>query len=362
MAQHGPIEFKLLGPIEARAGDRALPLGGTKQRTLLALLLLHPNEVVPLEKLIDELWGEQPPPSAPHTVEGYISRLRALLTPHGPTLTRRGSGYVLQLTDALLDIDRFEELRAAASLAAHAGDHERAASLANEALALWRGPALVDVELRSEAERLDELRVQALETRIDADLALGRHEDVVGELRRLVDAHGYREHTVAQLMVALYRSGRQAEALETYEATRRALADELGLQPTAALQRLSGEIVRQDPRLAVPGEPVAAPPQAPRRGRRRVVLGLAGVTATAGALAIVLAGAADDNPLSSPSPRVALVLPFEPEPGLAWPVVTAVTDGLHRSAREFDVETAIIVLNEFEANPEEVGEGLLSSS
>ena len=215
---------------------------------------------MPVERLFDEVWGDDPPASAAHSLESYVSRLRRALSPYGVAVERRGRGYRIDLGGAVLDSQVFEELVNQAARALAALDHPRAASIAKEALGLWHGPVLADVTLhlesRAEAERLDELRLRALEIRVDADLALGRHGELVGELRRMVEETPHRERLVAQLMVALYRSGRHVEALEVYERTRRDLDDDLGLQPGEELQRLAGQIVRQEPHLRTPAQPV----------------------------------------------------------------------------------------------------------
>jgi DNA-binding SARP family transcriptional activator len=223
-----------------------------------------------------------------------VSRLRQALAPHGAALERRGGGYRIDLGRAVLDSQVFEALVDEAAQASATGDDSRAAVLAKEALGLWYGPVLSGVPLRSdgraEAERLDELRSRALEIRVDADLALGRHTEVVGELRRLVDESPYRERLVAQLMVALYRSGRQAEALDIYERTRRTMGDELGLQPGEELQRLAGQIVRQEPQLRTPARAFQAPKDQRTmlpRGKRGSAIALAGALIAA-ALALAL--------------------------------------------------------------------------
>ena len=183
------LEFRVLGPLEVRLGDKSLPLGGAKQRAVLAVLLLREGEVVPVERLVDEVWGDDPPPSAVHSLESYVSRLRQLFNGHGPTLVRRGAGYSLELRGAMLDARTFLELQEDASAAAADGEPPRAVALTTAALAVWRGPALADVALasagRAEAERLEELRLRTYEVRFDAELALGRHAQVVGEGDRL---------------------------------------------------------------------------------------------------------------------------------------------------------------------------------
>jgi DNA-binding SARP family transcriptional activator/basic membrane lipoprotein Med (substrate-binding protein (PBP1-ABC) superfamily) len=315
MAPH--LEIGLLGPLEVRYDGEDVALGGAKQRALLAILLLRAGTVVTIERLIDDVWGDNPPPSAAHSLEAYVSRLRQLLGSRGLSLTRRGAGYCLELEDAVvLDVRRFEPLAADVSLAAAIGDHRRVSELAAEALALWRGPALADVALaspgRADAERLEELRLRLLEQRFDAELALGRHEQLLVELQVLVGQNPYRERFVGQLMLALYRSGRQADALEAYERTRVALDDDLGLQPSAELRQLSGQIVRQEPALRRPPVvhdhgPIRAAVES--RARRVGSLVLVGA-ATAAAVALTAEGSAPTVLHPPPAPdRVAIVLP-----------------------------------------------------
>lgn len=239
----GDTEFRLLGSLEVRTRDRPLALGGLKQRALLALLLLNANRVVARERIVDELWGEDPPETGVATVQVYVSRLRKLL-PEG-TLVTSPPGYLLSVESEALDLRRFERLVAEARSA----QPERAASLLREALELWRGPPLAEFEdepfARSEGGRLDDLRLAALEDRIEADLALARHADLVGELEVLIEQEPHRERLRAALMLALYRAGRPAEALEAYRSAREAL-DEIGLEPGAALRRLEKQILTQD--------------------------------------------------------------------------------------------------------------------
>ena len=284
-----------------------------------------------------------------------MSRLRQALAPHSAALERRGGGYRIDLGRAVLDSQVFEALVDEAAQASAAGDDTRAAVLAKEALGLWYGPVLSGVPLRSDgragAERLDELRSRALEIRVDADLALGRHTELVGELRRLVDESPYRERLVAQLMVALYRSGRQAEALDVYERTRRTLGDELGLQPGEELQRLAGQIVRQEPQLRTPAR-AFQPPKDQRtvlpRGRKRSAIALAGAliaAALALALALGLTVLTDAGVTGAEGPtRVALIRMWNP--GVAgddqgWgPFV----EGLLGAEREHELEAEVIDL------------------
>jgi len=284
------MEFRLLGPLEVEGEDGVVPLGSGKQRALLAILLLQANERLARERLIDELWGEEPPASAAHSLEVYVSRLRkALLQGEAGAeslLATRGTGYVLQLDGQSSDLARFEGLVAES----RGAEPERRAALLREALSVWRGPALADVELpgpaRASAERLDELRLVALEERIEADLALGRERELVGELQALVAAHPLRERMRSQHMRALYRSGRQADALESYRDAQRALGD-LGLEPSPELRALQRQILNHDPELRPTGAAVERAPGRPGR-TRWVLVGLA-CLALAGAVAAILA-------------------------------------------------------------------------
>ncbi len=267
------IEFRILGPLEVRSRERELSLGGAKQRALLAILLLHTNEVVSIDRLVDELWGDRPPATASKVVQVYVSKLRKAFEErhgrgeHEQVLVTRTPGYMLRVEPGQLDADRFERLVDQGRQQLASGSAQPAAHTLLEALALWRGPALADFALepfaQSEIARLEEARITALEERIEADLALGRHAELVGELESLLTAHPLRERLRGQLMTALYRSGRQAEALETYRQGRRRLADDLGLEPGQALKRLERSILEQDPALghvALAPAPSPAPP------------------------------------------------------------------------------------------------------
>jgi DNA-binding SARP family transcriptional activator/basic membrane lipoprotein Med (substrate-binding protein (PBP1-ABC) superfamily) len=296
-----------------------ISVGGPKQRAVLALLLLQADEVVSVERLIDEVWGDNPPPSAGHSLEAYVSRLRSILAGESPTLVRHGAGYSLRLNDGLLDSHAFTELAAGASQAAAENDPERAAELATRALALWRGSALADVALgsssRAEVERLDELRLRVLELRIDAGLALEREAGLIGELQVLVAQNPYRERFVAQLMLALYRTGRHADALDVYEKAR-GLLDDVGLQPTTELQQLSGQIVRQEPQLSRPATALRRDTKPRTRQSKARAIGLAFGTALALVMAVTASGSAPDPAAAAAasvsSARVALVLPRSP--------------------------------------------------
>lgn len=248
------MEFLILGPLEVRQDGQALSLGGAKQRAVLAILLLEANRVVAVERLAELLWGDKPPPTAAHAIEVYISQLRRTLEPDGSPyrlLLTGPAGYSLRIDAGSIDATRFQRL---VDSAAELSLEDRKVQL-TKALALWRGAALADFAAESfaigEAARLGELRVHAIEERIDADLALGRHAVVVGELVALTGEHPLRERLSGQLMVALYRSGRQAEASDVYQRTRERLVEELGMEPGPNLQSLLRQIVTQDPALTV---------------------------------------------------------------------------------------------------------------
>ena len=248
------IDFRILGPLEARDGERELPLGGGKQRALLALLLVNANRTVSIDRIVDELWGDEVPESAQKMVQIYVSKLRKVLSPG--MLRTRPPGYSLELGPDELDLHRFERAVVEARRELDAGRAQQAADLLREALALWRGPALAEFAAepfaQPEGARLEELRVAALEARLEADLALGRHESVVSELEALTGRHPLRERLRSQHMLALYRSGRHAEALAGYQSFRRRLADELGMEPSASLRELERLILQQDPSLELP--------------------------------------------------------------------------------------------------------------
>jgi DNA-binding SARP family transcriptional activator len=235
------VEYDLLGPLEVRNDGQPLAVGHGKQRALLAVLALNAGRVVPAERLIDELWGDEPPATAATALQVYISRLRKSLGEGA--IETRAPGYLLE---GDVDVRRFDELVAEA----RRSEPSRTAELLDEALGLWRGGALCDCELPLEAARLEEQRVTALEQRIEADLASGRSSELVGELESLVAEHPLREPFRAQLMLALYRAGRQAEALEAYRSARTTLLDELGIEPSPRLQQLEQAILRQDDSLA----------------------------------------------------------------------------------------------------------------
>jgi YVTN family beta-propeller protein len=281
------MEFRVLGSLEVVDHDGPVALGAPKQRALLAVLLLHRGEPVSSDRLIDEIWGEQPPASATKLVQGYVSSLRKVLG--DGRLVTQGRGYVLRVEQGETDVDRFEALVAEGRAALEDGDALTGAAVLREALAVWRGPALSDFVYepfaQSEIARLEEARLAALEDRIDADLPSGEHARLVGELEALVREHPLRERFQGQLMLALYRSGRQADALETYHIARDRLIDELGLEPGPELKELERAILAQDPALSAPRRRTARPPRTVARARWRG----GWLIASGGALLLVLA-------------------------------------------------------------------------
>src|SRR5581483_4267908 len=257
-----PVTFRLLGPLEAWEDGREIDLGTGRQRALLALLLVHVNEVVSADRLIDQLWAGHPPASAPKVLQGYVSQLRRVLP--ADTIRTRHPGYVLVSDET--DAQEFVRLVDEASAAGPA----EAASLLERALALWRGRPLAEFEYEDWAQvhiaRLEGRRRAALEDRIDVDLELGRHAQLVPELEALLAGDPLRERLRSQLMLALYRSDRQADALEVYAQGRKKL-DELGLEPSPSLDELQLAILRHDAGLAPPPRPTALPSALARRGR-----------------------------------------------------------------------------------------------
>jgi WD40 repeat protein/DNA-binding SARP family transcriptional activator len=279
------LDFRILGPIEVAGPGGAIRLGGRKQRAVLAILLLRANQVVPVEQLADDLYGGGAPATAVGQVRDHVSQLRKLLDLNGDgaavtPLETRAPGYLLRARPEEVDSLRFERALEVASVELRSGDAAAAAARLREALALWRGPALADFAYdrfaHAEIERLEELRIAALGQRIEADLALGKHSAVVGELQGLVAEHPLREEFCRQLMVALYRSERQAEAVETYHAVRRSLVDKLGIEASQELRELVSRILRQDSDLELP-RPASRdglrrpPPANPYKGLRAFV-------------------------------------------------------------------------------------------
>ena len=243
------MDFRILGPLEALDGPRPVALGGRRRRAVLAALLLHPNETLSNERLIDDLWGESPPPNAIKTLQVNVSRLRKAL-PEGVLVTR-GHGYELCVESEQVDAWRFERLldEGRAELAAERPDG--ALDALERALALWRGAPLADLAYepfaQAEIARLSDLRMAAGEQLVDAKLALGRHGEVIGPLERMVEEHPYHERLRAQLMLALYRADRQADALQAYQDARRQLVEELGIEPGERLRELEAAMLAQDP-------------------------------------------------------------------------------------------------------------------
>jgi DNA-binding SARP family transcriptional activator len=266
------VQFRLLGPLEAQDGERRVDLGRPKQRAVLAVLLVHANHVVPLDRLIEELWGEEPPPHAAASLQTYVSNLRRALEPGRPAralsrvLVSQPPGYRLVVGAEDLDTARFAALAEDGHRLLRASRPAAAVRVLREGLALWRGPALAEVAdeafAQAERNRLEELRVAALEDRLAADLDLGGHAAAVAELEDLAGRYPFRERLHGLLMLALYRSGRQGEALQAFHAARRALADELGIDPGRWLRQLEADILHQDPGLdwtQPPEEPGPSP-------------------------------------------------------------------------------------------------------
>ena len=296
------MEFHILGPLEVTDEGKTLPLGGSKQRALLALLLVRPNEPVSVDRIVDELWGERPPTTAPKNVQVYVSHLRKVLGEG--TIATTPAGYALHVADGSLDAQQAEQ-------ALELGQSKAAAEqveLLRAALGLWRGRPygeLADLpSVRAEIVRLEELRLHLLKRRIGAELELGRHEEVVPELEKLVAAHPLDERLRAQLMLALYQSGRQAEALEVYRDARRTLDEELGLEPDEDLRDLERRILAHDPALRPPPPPTR-PEHVGQRRRKRLPLASyvgAGFLAVAILVGAVLAFTGED-------PAVEIVVP-----------------------------------------------------
>jgi DNA-binding SARP family transcriptional activator len=287
------VQYRLLGEFEASDAGRPIEIPPGRQRSLLALLLIHKNTVVSTERLVDELWDESPPATAEKTIHVYVSRLRKRI-PAGRLVTR-GSGYLLRVEEGELDADRFESMLRDGRHALAAGEARRAARVLADGLALWRGSALADFRYepfaQAEIARLEELRLAAQIELADAELALGRHEQLVPQLRNLLQRHPLQERLRGQLMLALYRSGRQSEALESYREGRNTLVAELGIEPGPELKELEQAILRQDARLpgrGTDGIGVAKAEFRRRRLPRRLMLAVAATLVAGIALAAVL--------------------------------------------------------------------------
>ena len=305
------LRFNVLGELEAVRDGAPLDLGPRKQRAVLAALLLSANRVVPTERLIDDLWGDEPPETARAALQVHVAGLRKALGEDSVRLVTRSPGYVLEVEPGALDLERFNELCAGARAES---DGALRSELLAEALALWRDVPLAGLhgEPFAVAARphLEELRLGALEQRIDADLELGRHAALVAELDTLVAEHPYRERFRGQQMLALYRSGRQADALAAYRAARQASIDDLGLEPGPELRSLERAMLEQDPALAAPDAPPSATaPEAAHRPRRRILVGAAIALAGLAAAAVLLAVLGrDDSPTLSVAPNSVAVI------------------------------------------------------
>ena len=345
------MEFRILGPLEALDGGRPIAIPGAKERALLTLLLLRADQTVPFERIVDELWGTEPPETARKSLQVRVSGLRKALG--ADVVVTRGRGYSVLLGDSTLDLRSFERGLERGRRALEAERYGEAAAALREALSLWRGLPLQDFAYETFAQaaihRLEELRLVALELRIEADLALGREHDLVPELEQLVAEQPLREHLYAQLMLALYRSGRQADALAAYHEARRALVDELGIEPGTRLRELEHAILRQDAELL---------PSVARPADRLILVGASG----RGSIEPLLSVA---EPLSRRPPRELIVtrsvseaaeLPLAAtaveEERLALQsrgvvaraaaLVTADGSGLVRLAREQDVDLLLV--------------------
>ena len=285
------MEFQILGPLEVRIDGRNVDIGGARQRALLAVLLLHPNRVVSTDQLLDALWGEQAPGTGTKALQVYVSRLRKTLGQD--RILTKAPGYELRVEPGELDVDRVRALI----------DQRKP----EEALALWRGPPLADFAYeafaQTEVARLEELRLGVLEERIDMELARGRHGLLAGELEALVREYPLRERFVWQLMLALYRSGRQAEALEAYQRARQHAVEELGIEPGPALRKLERQILNQDDALGAP----ASPAEREMRISPLVYAGAALLVAALVATAVILARRSDAGLTSVPVNSVGVV-------------------------------------------------------
>jgi YVTN family beta-propeller protein len=365
-AKTGSAQFGMLGPLEVWRSGQAVALGGPRQRAVLALLLLEANRVVSMDRLAEDLWGGHPPEGWATTVQTYVFHLRHALEPDrargatGAVLVTKGRGYLLRVDRGHLDAAAFEDGFAAGRAALEAGRYAEAAGTLRQALGLWRGPVLADLDgyafTRPEAARLDELRLAALDARIDADLALGRHDALTAELEQLAAGHPLRERLHGQLMLALYRCGRQADALAAYRRVRDLLAGELGIDPGEPLQRLHASVLAHDPALdwhpasqapadghrAGAGDPTASPAPQPsgmrpvtgdretawvrRRGRRLLAIGSALAVAAAACIVAVARPWAGEPAGRLPANSVGLIDPSGGRVGA--PVAVGSPEGL----------------------------------
>ena len=315
------LQFRILGPLEVRRDGALVDLGPRKQRAVLALLLLNANRVLSTERLIDELWGDTPPETARSALQVYVAGLRKALGGEGSALRTSTPGYVLDVEPGALDLDCFSALRAEAR--AEADDAHRS-ELLREALELWRDTPLADLSgepfTATAVAPFEEQRLQAVEERIDADLALGRHTVLVPELEALVAEHPYRERLRAQLMLALYRSGRQAEALAAYQAARRTLGEELGLEPGPELRDLEGAILRQDAQLTLEASVSSSAETRSEDSSRRRALIVGAILIVAAAAGIALLLRDGSAPVTVPPGSVAAIDPADNEVVAVLPV------------------------------------------
>src|SRR5919106_253479 len=259
------LEIRVLGRVDALVDGRAVPLRGSKQRAVLAMLALSANRTVGADELIDGLWGEEPPASAAKNVQLYVSQLRKALAAggDGASIVTHGRGYELRLPEDAVDATRFERLVEEA--ARESANDAAASGVAGAALELWRGAPLADVAAEpfaaAEIGRLEELHLRAVELAIDAELAAGRHDEVIAQLEELIAEEPLRERLHAQRMLALYRAGRQSDALDAYRRARETLVEQIGVEPGPELQRLQAAILDQDPSLDAPPPVVELPVQ-----------------------------------------------------------------------------------------------------
>lgn len=315
------MEFRILGPLEVYdASGTEIRLPGGREKALLVALLLHRGEVVSIDALIDALWGEHPPSTAPKAIQGYVSHIRRALAGENGALVTQSPGYAMRIADSQLDAARFERLAADGQRTLEDGDAEGALVVLDSALRLWRGPALAEFAFddfaQHEIQRLTERRLEAVEDRAQALLELGRHGGLVSELETLVSEHPLRERLRAQLMLALCRSGRTADALQAYKDGARRYR-ELGLDPPGELRSLERSILDQDPSIAAPARapierpeaPVALPRPPQRRAGRDLVALLAAVALALTVAGLVLAGRDGPSTVAVVPPAVAVVDP-----------------------------------------------------
>lgn len=346
------MEFRQLGRLELVDGGTAVRLGGPRQRALLAFLLLHRNEPVSTERIVDALWERDAPRTAAQIVRVYVSQLRKLVGPE--TLRTEGSGYMLRVADEDVDVVRFERRVVEGRQLRAAGEAAAAVDAFDEALSLWRGAPLAELAYdgfaQPEIARLEELRLATLEDRFDAALTAGHDSDLVAPLERLVAAHPLRERLRAQLMLALYRAGRQADALAVYQSGRRLLVDELGIEPSETLRRLETRILQHDPtleRTAAWPSAVTAVSGVTRRGRDALMVGVAALllAGATGAYVLVHGGGNGNSTAHVPGGRalrVAVVNPgARPLPGQEAPVVEDPITGMRAAAAQLGLKARV---------------------